>query len=121
MPVSHAALAGLWQEEKYLIDTHTAVAYAVYLDYRAKTGDAAKTVIASTASPYKFAGVVANAIGARPGKDEFETMENLEKATALPIPGSLLDVGVKPILHNNIIGKADVMAAVSSALPGVTK
>ena len=116
MDISHSALAKLWHEEKYLIDTHTAVAYAVYLDYREKTGDGTKTLIASTASPYKFAGSVAGAIGVDPGGDEFKTIENLSKATGLKAPDSLRTLNILPIQHDSVIEKNDIKSAVENAL-----
>ena len=116
MQVSHAALAALWKEEKYLIDTHTAVAYAVYKEYRAKTLDDTKTLIAATASPYKFAGSVAGAIGVQAGGDEFGTIENLEKATGLPVPQCLRGLDEKPVLHNAVIDKTGIKAAIAGAL-----
>ena len=116
MPESHAALAKLWREEKYLIDTHTAVAYAVYLDYIAKTGDETKTLIASTASPYKFAGSVAGAIGTEVGADEFRTIENLNRDTGVPVPESLSGLDRKPVLHENVIEKTEIRAAVERGL-----
>ena len=57
-----AAIKRIFDSTGYLIDTHTGVAAAVYGDYRAKSGDTAKTVIASTASPYKFSDSVMEAI-----------------------------------------------------------
>jgi len=116
MEESHAALANLWHEEKYLIDTHTAVAYAVYLDYRARTGDGTKTLIVSTASPYKFAGSVAGAIGLAAGANEFRTIEDLEHETFLHVPDCLRDLDEKPVLHDAVIEKTGVKAAVSEAL-----
>ena len=116
MAASHAALAKLWHEEKYLIDTHTAVAYAVYLDYLAKTGDYTKTLIASTASPYKFAGSVADAIGVPPGTDEYRTIDELESETGLPVPESLRGLDEKPVLHDFVIDRTDIKNAVSESL-----
>jgi len=121
MDVSHSALADLWHEEGYLIDTHTAVAYAVYLDYRARTGDTAKTVIASTASPYKFAGSVVRSIGVPAGEDEFRSIENLSEATGLPVPNSLCALADAPVLHDAVIEKTDVKAAVAAALYGSSR
>ena len=118
MSVSHAALAELWREERYLIDTHTAVAYAVYLDYRKRSGDKTKTLIASTASPYKFAGKVAEAIGISPEEDEFRTIENIAKTTGAPVPKCLSGLDRLPVLHKDVIEKDGVKAAVSSALAG---
>jgi threonine synthase len=116
MPVSHAALAKLWHEEKHLIDTHTAVAYAVYLDYKKQTGDDTKTLIASTASPYKFAGSVAAAIGIPSGDDEYETIENLVKATGVPVPKSLWALETMPVTHDTVIEKTEIKSAVESSL-----
>jgi threonine synthase len=116
MPVSHAALAKLWHDEKYLIDTHTAVAYAVYLEYKEKTGDETKTLITSTANPYKFASSVAGAIGTKIGIDEFETIENMRKETGVNIPDSLAGLDTKPVLHDNVIDKDEIRKAVSDSL-----
>ena len=116
MGVSHAALARLWNEEGYLIDTHTAVAYAVYLGYREKTGDYTKTLIASTANPYKFASSVGKAIGIGLGDDEFKTMENLSNATGLKVPDSLSMLDSLPVLHSGVIEKTEIKAAVASVL-----
>ena len=52
-----------YKDNGYLMDTHTAVAYKVYEDYRKTTGDETPTIIASTASAYKFAESVAKSIG----------------------------------------------------------
>jgi threonine synthase len=118
MPVSHAALAKLWHEEKYLIDTHTAVAYTVYLDYRERTGDGTKTLIASTASPYKFAGSVAGAIGIEAGADEFRTVENMKEQTGIPVPYSLEALDMLPVLHEDVIDKTAIKSAVADVLIG---
>ena len=65
----------------YLIDTHTAVAFKVYEEYVEKTGDNTKTVIASTASPYKFAPSVLAALNQELSDDDFENLEKLSKYT----------------------------------------
>ena len=116
MKTSHAALAALYKKEKYLIDTHTAVAYAVCKDYFAKTGDKTKTLIVSTASPYKFAGSVAGAIGVPAGDDEFRTIENIERETGLPVPACLRGLDEKPVLHDAVIEKTGVKTAIAEAL-----
>ncbi len=59
---TETAIGGMFRENGYLMDTHTAVAYKVYRDYVSDTGDLTPSVIASTASPYKFASSVLNAI-----------------------------------------------------------
>ena len=119
MAASHAALARLWREEKYLMDTHTAVAYAVYMDYRKQTGDETKTLIASTASPYKFAGNVAGALGIACGENEFHAIESLTKETGTPVPANLRGLDSKPVIHETVIDKAGVKEAVRGALNDV--
>lgn len=74
----------------YLCDTHTAVAVKVYQDYVSRTGDRTTAVIASTASPFKFAGdVLSSAFRAHIPNDEFERIETLTKLSRLKAPHSL--------------------------------
>ena len=60
-----ATIKKLYEDTGYVIDTHTAVAAAVYEKYRKETDDTTKTVIASTASPFKFTRSVMNAIDSK--------------------------------------------------------
>ena len=70
-------------------DTHTAVAVKVYEDYKKATGDDTKTVIASTANPYKFSGAVYEAIGGTPVEDEWKNIAELEAKTGTKMPAPL--------------------------------
>ena len=72
-----------YEKYGYVLDTHTAVAYAVYEKYKAATGDKNKTVLVSTASPYKFADSVATAIGIQPSENGFENIKLTEPMSAL--------------------------------------
>ena len=100
MRETHNAIATLWNEEKYLMDTHTAVAYSVYMDYRAHTGDQTPTLIASTASAYKFADNVSECIGLPKASDGFAYIEELNKATGVQIPDGLKNLKNKTITQN---------------------
>ncbi len=84
-------IAAVFNEHGYLCDTHTAVAVNVYNAYREKTGDRTPTVIASTASPYKFSKAVLGAItgGAAGSDSEFDMVEELERLTGVPAPEQL--------------------------------
>jgi len=87
----------------YLIDTHTAVGYNVYRKYLKETGDGAKTIIASTASPFKFPGSVAGALDKKySGMDEFSLMEVLSEISGLKIPEAIRNLGRKKILHTAV-------------------
>jgi threonine synthase len=113
---SHAELARLWNEEHYLIDTHTAVAYTVWKDYTEATGDHAKTIIAATASPYKFAGSVAITLGLGREEDEFAYIEKSREYTGVPVPYGLTNLDKKPVLHSEIIFRNDIKEAVKRSV-----
>ena len=88
----------------YTCDTHTAVAVKVYNDYREKTGDTTKTVIASTASPYKFSASVLEAIeGKKPEMDEFAMVDRLCELSKYEIPASLAALKGKEIRFKDSI------------------
>ncbi len=109
----------IYDEYKYVVDTHTAVAIDVYDKYVISTGDMTKTVIASTASPFKFNESVAKAIlgdDKIKGKNEFELLQALSKECSLRIPKGLKDLDKKRILHNNFCDKSDMMAEVEKIL-----
>ena len=106
----------MWNENHYLLDTHTAVAYKVYRDYVAKTGDDTPTVIASTASPYKFAEAVSGAIGLPEEENGFEYIKALEKHTGVGVPAGLRDLDKREVRHKEVIGKEEVEKAVEEAL-----
>ncbi len=100
----------------YLCDTHTAVAVKVYEDYVAKTGDKTKTVIASTASPYKFTNSVLEAIASDYSKDDFEQVNELCELSGLEIPSQLADLKSKQVRFTQSVEKQDMVKAVISML-----
>lgn len=98
----------VWLEHKYLLDTHTAVAWCVYERYRQATGDTTPTIIASTANPYKFAGSVAEALldeKSLEGKNEFEILTILAQYTDQPIPPAIKELAQKTVRHQTITAK----------------
>ncbi len=101
----------------YTCDTHTAVAVKVYMDYIAKTGDTTKTIIASTASPYKFSASVLEAIeGVQSTADEYEQVAHLAEVSGLPVPQSLAALKDKPVRFSEVIDKADMESYVLKKL-----
>ena len=100
----------------YLIDTHTAVAVGVYNEYKEVTGDIRPTVIASTASPYKFANSVIEAIGEEVTSDEFETVRKLSKVTSTKIPSPLEALENAEVRFNNVCEKTEMKAVVLKVL-----
>ena len=106
----------LYDTEHYLMDTHTAVAYSVYKDYKKNTGDDTDTVIVSTASAYKFAESVAAAIGSLRGKDGFEDLKNLSKHTSTEIPCCLRDLDKRDVIHGDVIKVGEMRKAILNCL-----
>ncbi len=107
------AIADLYKKEGYIIDTHTAVAAAVYNKYKAKTGDDTCTVIASTASPYKFSRAVLNSISPEYDiKDDFELFDELHKLSGVEIPEAIRDIISAPVLHKTVCAKDGLEAEV---------
>lgn len=100
---TNETIGKIYKEAGYLMDTHTAVAYKVYEDYKNATGDKIPAVIASTASPYKFADSVAKAIGLAECKDGFEYVREVNEATGVPVPSGLKDLDKKPVLHTGVL------------------
>ena len=114
-----AAIKSMFDENGYLIDPHTAVASRVYDDYLEATGDGTPAVILSTASPYKFASSVYEAIfGAVPeGIDAFGVLDLLAEKTGTAIPNPLKGLKDKPDLHHLVCEK-DEMQGVVAAFAG---
>ena len=84
---------------QYVFDPHTAVAMKVYEDYLSSTNDQTFTVIASTASPFKFASDVLKGLegeGQKNRKDEWEALKYLSKLTGWKIPLGLQGLDEKP-------------------------
>lgn len=105
-----ATIKQLFDRYSYLCDSHTAVAVKVYEDYVAETGDRTKTVIASTASPFKFAGSVLEAVtGKRSEADEFDQVKLLGELSGLAVPEQLAALRDKEIRFTGSVA-ADEMA-----------
>ncbi|HBH94774.1 MAG TPA: threonine synthase [Ruminococcaceae bacterium] len=108
-----AAIKECFESYSYLMDTHTAVAYKVYGDYKRETGDNTKTVIASTANPYKFGAAVYSAVGgSSEGIDEFAVIERLEKKTGTSIPLPLASTKNKEVRFKGVIEREKMPEAV---------
>ena len=90
-----------YQKTGYVMDTHTAVAAHVCGQYRAKSGDQTKCVIASTASPYKFVKSVMSAIDAENANaDEFDLLPKLQEVSGVPMPQAIKDILDAKVLHD---------------------
>ncbi len=103
----------------YVIDTHTAVASAVYRKYRKETGDNTKTVIASTASPFKFTRSVMNSIDTKyETMDDFALVDELSALAGLAVPKAIEEIRTAPVLHNRQCDVNEMKDVVKDFLKG---
>ena len=117
MKENAAEIRKIYEDTGYLIDTHTGVAAAVYEAYKRETGDQKKTIIASTASPYKFAGSVVEAVlgkQAAASSDEFAQIEQVRELSGVKIPQAIEELRGATILHNRQCGPKEMKETVKS-------
>lgn len=107
----------MYENTGYVLDTHTAVASAVYQKYVADTKDTTKTVIASTASPFKFTRSVMNAIDPKYDQmSDFDLVDELSKIGNVEVPNAIEEIRTAPVIHNNVCDKAEMKAVVKRFL-----
>ena len=112
-----AEIKRVYEKTGYVMDTHTAVASAVYHAYKEKTGDSAKTIIASTASPYKFGTSVMGAIDDKyKGMDDFDLIDELEKVSGTKVPKAVEEIRSAPVLHDTVCETEDMQKTVEQIL-----
>ena len=112
-----AEIKRVYDKTGYVMDTHTAVASAVYHAYKEKTGDTAKTIIASTASPYKFGTSVMSAIDEKyKGMDDFALIDELEKVSGTKVPKAVEEIRSAPVLHDTVCETEDMQKTVEEIL-----
>ncbi|PHV71950.1 threonine synthase [Sporanaerobium hydrogeniformans] len=115
--ITKATIKKVYDEEGYLMDTHTAVAYATYDKYVKETGDQTPNVIVSTASPYKFTGSVMTAIDAQyEGKDDFTLLEEMHHLIKGDMPKAMDQIATRPIKHDTICEVSEMKHIVSQFL-----
>ncbi len=109
----------IYEDCGYVIDTHTAVASVAYRKYKAKTSDMTPTVIASTASPFKFTRSVMKAIDEHyDSMEDFALIDELSKIANVAVPNAIEEIRTAPILHNTLC-EADQMQETVKKILGV--
>ncbi len=112
---TYATIRKVYNEQGYLMDTHTAVAWKVYEDFTKKNKNGYKTVVLSTASAYKFSSGVLHALGME-CPDEFDAIEVLAKRTGITPPASIQNIRNKPVLHEAVVEKDNMQELVSNVI-----
>lgn len=106
----------MWKEHGYLIDPHTAVAFHVLDQYREKTGDLTPTVVASTASPFKFCDSVLTALGETKLAEGTEILNQLAALTGIPAPAPLAALKEQTVRFDQWVAKEQMMDKVLEML-----
>ena len=110
----------LYESDRYVIDPHTAVAACVYRRYREETGDRTPTILASTASPYKFGRSVLHAIDPErfDGQTDEEQFFSLHEVTGVEIPQAIRELLEAEVRHRTVVDPEDMEAAVRERILG---
>lgn len=111
------AISATYYGSNYVIDPHTAVAAGVYQKYLRDTEDDTPTVIASTASPYKFTRSVMDALSDKyEGMDDFGLVDALSALSGVKIPRAVEEIRTAPVLHDTVVDAPDMPGAVKKIL-----
>ena len=109
----------VYDRTDHVIDTHTAVGFNIYGRYHTRSNDETKTVFVSTASPFKFAPAVMDAIrgaGYSGGRSIETVIKELSDESGLEIPKSIAELGSKEIRHKDVIDKEQMEDKVAEIL-----
>ena len=107
----------VYEKTGYVLDTHTAVGKAVYEKYKKETQDNTKTVIASTASPFKFTRSVMTAIDKKyESMEDFQLVDELSELAKIPVPQAIEEIRTAQIRHNKTAQVSQMPAAVMEIL-----
>ena len=111
-----AEIKRVYEVSDYIEDPHTAVASAVYQKYRTATGDETTTVVASTASPYKFPVVAVEAVTGQTGLSDFEALVKLHEISGVAVPSAVANLETAQVRHKTTVAADQMQAAVESYL-----
>ena len=107
-----ATIKKYFTEYGYLADTHTSVALCAAEKYIAETGDRTPMVVASTASPYKFAADVCASLGMKKPEDDLDALDMLKKATCTEIPYPLCGIAERKVRFTETVKSEQMLDAV---------
>lgn len=115
--MTRQTIKDIYNKYAYVCDPHTAVAVNVLEQYRVKTNDMSKTIIASTASPFKFAGDVLESIkGEKSSGSEQEQINELAELQMTTPPKQISDLFELPVRFTQSCAKNELKDVVFKAL-----
>ena len=111
-----STISKVFKKHNYLIDTHTAVAYSCYEKYKKVTDDSTKTIILSTASPYKFSKDILKALDVDVCGDSFKIINTLSKISNTTVPLPISKLKHASIIHDNHCQKDEIEKEIKNIL-----
>ena len=111
-----AEIRKVYENDRYVIDPHTAVASSVYRRYREETGDTRPAVIDSTASPFKFEGSVMKALGRDTSLPDLELADRLSEIAGVAVPRAVSILRDAPVLHDIVCDREEMKQEVRKFL-----
>ena len=109
-------IGAIYRQFDYLIDPHTAVGFSALGQYRQETGDETPTVVASTASPFKFCDNVLSALGVKEQAQGLDILDQLSQVTGEPVPAPLAALRDKKPRFHEAVEKDHMVDAVLEML-----
>ena len=109
-------IRAMFENNGYLIDTHTAVAFSALEQYRQETGDDTPAIVVSTASPFKFCSSVLEALGETRIASGLDALDQLTAKTGQPAPAPLAGLREKTVRFTQVVEKDRMADAVLSLL-----
>ena len=110
------AIGQVWEDYGYLMDTHTAVGWAVMQDFKDREDNGYANIVLSTASPYKFCRDVLSAISDDVPADGFAAMDKLNAVTGVPVPQRLARLRDMPVRFTDCVDKNAMLDYVKDAV-----
>ena len=107
----------MYKDHHYLLDTHTATGYHVYKEYQSKTKDKHPTILMATASPYKFAEAVYEALTGET-LEAYDAIEKLHRLTGVSIPKPLQNLKEYPVRFEKVIDKKEIVTYIKERIKG---
>ncbi len=112
-----ATIRKVYEKTGYVIDTHTAVAATVFYKYKEETKDDTVTVIASTASPYKFTRSVMEAVENKKTEEEdFALVDRLCEVSGVKVPNAIEEIRNAKVRHTMVCDKDKMQETVEGIL-----
>lgn len=107
----------IYKDTGYIIDTHTGVAAVVYDKYKKETGDTTKSVIASTASPFKFTRSVMTSIDKKYDEmGDFELVDELSRIGNVKVPAAIEEIRNADVRHDTVCEATEMKDVVKKFL-----